>query len=471
MKPTRLTKIILVILGMIGMACLIYYYVQGNEDEHVKGEQTKMEQSKYPGVDIITDTFEEETYHKAVHYPKFKEQVLNTEMSKYVSKMEQNFYEELDKHDVELLKERPAQFYLTFDIYPVTDGIYSIVFYEEGYFGGANARLNNKVFLVDLKNKRYIKQTEIIDDTKESREKIYNLLLNAFKESKEYGSFLNEEYLKEWIENEDHDFSNMFLTKESVVFKFDKYEVTAGAAGMPEIALPFKEVREILSAEWVDKLNAQDSSDENEEAERDEQKVKEEEKEIEPAKDTSSKEKRVALTFDDGPHPKNTMKILELLKKHDAKATFFMLGSRVDFYPAIAKEIAENGHELGNHTWNHKDLTTLSSEMIKQEVEETSAIILQATGQEPTVMRPPYGATNKEVGSVVNLPSILWTVDTLDWKTHDPQAVLEEVKKNVRDGSIILMHDIHETTVKAVELVLDYLEENGYTCVTVSQIL
>lgn len=86
-------------------------------------------------------------------------------------------------------------------------------------------------------------------------------------------------------------------------------------------------------------------------------------------------------------------------------------------------------------------------------------------------MRPPYGATNKEVESVVNLPSILWTVDTLDWKTHDPQAVLEEVKKNVRDGSIILMHDIHETTVKAVELVLDYLEENGYTCVTVSQIL
>jgi peptidoglycan-N-acetylglucosamine deacetylase len=474
MKPTRLTKKTLGILGIIGLAILTYFYFQGDHKKdsrnNIKEEHEKIEQSQYPGVDIITDTFEEKTYHKAVHYPKFKEQSLNDEINKYVLKIEQNFHEELDKHDAGDLQEHPAQFYLTFKIFPVTDELYSIVFYEEGYFGGANSRLSNKVFLVDLKNNQFIKQTEIINDTKENREKIYQLLLDAFNQSEKYSIFLNKEYLKEWVQKESNKFTNMFLTNKSVVFKFDKYEVTAGAAGMPEIELSFEQVREILSAKWLDRLNAQGSTPNDESNEPNDKVDEEKSKQEKPENEIPSKEKRVAMTFDDGPHPENTMRILELLKKYDAKATFFMLGSRVDFYPAIAKKVAEDGHELGNHTWNHKDLTTLSSDSIKQEVHDTSEIILQATGQKPTVMRPPYGATSKQVEAVVNLPSILWTVDTLDWKSHDPQAVLEEVKENVQDGSIILMHDIHETTVEAVELVLKYLKENGYTCVTASEI-
>lgn len=474
MVTTRLIKIILITIGVIGLAIFAYMYFQGEHKKEsrndIKEEYEKIEQSKYPGVDIITKTSDEKTYHKAIHYPKFKEQPLNDEIKNYVLKVEQNFHEELDKHDAVYLQEHPAQYYLTFKIYPVMDELYSIVFYEDGYFGGANSRLSNKVFLVDLNSNQFIKQSEILQVTKESREKIYKLLYNAFKQSEQYSAFLNEDYLKEWVEQENNKFSNMFLTNQSVVFKFDKYEVTAGAAGMPEIELPFDQVRDILSEKWVERLNVKGdmSNDESSEANNDVSEVKPRE---ESEKNLAANGKRVALTFDDGPHPKNTMKILDLLKKYDAKATFFMLGSRVDFYPLIAKRVAEEGHELGNHTWNHKDLTTLSSESIEQEVNDTSEVILQVTGQKPTVIRPPYGATNKQVEAVLNLPSILWTVDTMDWKTHNPQAVLEEVRDNVQDGSIILMHDIHESTVAAVELVLKYLEENGYTCVTVSDIL
>src|SRR5699024_10558867 len=188
------------------------------------------------------------------------------------------------------------------------------------------------------------------------------------------------------------------------------------------------------------------------------------------AKDTAPDKKRVALTFDDGPHPTNTLEILQLLEDYQAKATFFVLGNRVDFYPDLTKEIAARGHELGNHTWNHKDLTALSEEEINQEIQLVNDRIEKITGQPPRLYRPPYGAKNDLVQEVVGLTEVLWTIDTEDWKSHDPDKILSVVKENVTDGSIILMHDIHETTVEATKLVLKFLQEADYDCVTISDL-
>ena len=123
------------------------------------------------------------------------------------------------------------------------------------------------------------------------------------------------------------------------------------------------------------------------------------------------------------------MQILETLNKYDAKATFFMLGSRVEYYPEIAKKVQEAGHELGNHTWNHPDLTKAGVEKVRNEINETSSIIENVTGQKATVFRPPYGAVNKTVRSQTNLPVILWDVDTLDWKHRDPDQLLDTSKR------------------------------------------
>lgn len=180
--------------------------------------------------------------------------------------------------------------------------------------------------------------------------------------------------------------------------------------------------------------------------------------------------KRVALTFDDGPHPEHTEKILKLLKKYNAKATFFMLGSNVEKYPAIAAKIAKEGHELGNHTWNHFDLTARDDEKITEEIAETNRIIEKATGQKPTVFRPPYGAMNEQVETAVKMMPVMWTVDTLDWKASAPQEIIEMVRNNAEDGSIILMHDIHEVTVEALAVILEYLDGEGFDFVTVSEL-
>lgn len=181
--------------------------------------------------------------------------------------------------------------------------------------------------------------------------------------------------------------------------------------------------------------------------------------------------KRVALTFDDGPDAKVTPQILATLQKYDAKATFFMVGRNVPKNATIVKQIYDAGHEIGNHTSNHKKLTALSISGVRQEVNGTSNAIYAAIGQYPTVFRPPYGATNEQVRSVMTIPSILWSIDTLDWKHHNPDKILAYVKASVKDGSIILMHDIHQTTANGLDNVLLYLQKQGYEFVTVSEIL
>jgi peptidoglycan/xylan/chitin deacetylase (PgdA/CDA1 family) len=147
-----------------------------------------------------------------------------------------------------------------------------------------------------------------------------------------------------------------------------------------------------------------------------------------------------------------------------------MLGSRVEFYPEIASDVLEAGHELGNHTWTHANLTNMASDAITEEVSRTNNIIEQATGHSPTVFRPPYGAFNDNMLNILSLPVILWDVDTLDWKHRDASQLLATVKSSVHDGSTVLMHDIHLSTAQGLENVLAFLTSEGYTFVTVSEL-
>lgn len=185
---------------------------------------------------------------------------------------------------------------------------------------------------------------------------------------------------------------------------------------------------------------------------------------------TNSGVKRIALTFDDGPHPTVTRQILKTLAKYDAKATFFVTGRRVELSPTVLKEIYAAGHEIGNHTFNHPKLTNISLKSAKEQITSTNALISKTIGQEATVFRPPYGAYNKNIQALTDLPFVLWTVDTLDWQHHDPNKTLQAVKKQTKNGSIILMHDIHQSTANGLDSVLHYLSNEGYEFVTVSEL-
>lgn len=181
----------------------------------------------------------------------------------------------------------------------------------------------------------------------------------------------------------------------------------------------------------------------------------------------------VALTFDDGPGP-YTAELVAKLRRARAPATFFMVGEHVDAFPGLAQRVARGGFEIGNHSYTHADLTRLSAGDAERELTRTSMAIQRATGKSVTLMRPPYGARNHAVDVAVRqagLTEVLWDVDTLDWQHRNSAYVTKRALRKTRRGSIVLMHDIHPTTVKAVPGLVRQLRERGYTLVTVSELL
>ena len=183
----------------------------------------------------------------------------------------------------------------------------------------------------------------------------------------------------------------------------------------------------------------------------------------------------VAMTFDDGPHPKLTPKLLDLLKERGIKATFFVIGKCVAENPDIAKRIVDEGHEIANHSWSHPQLTKLSPPAFAAEIAQTNDAIEKATGIRPVVMRPPYGAINptltKRLNEEYGLSVIIWSVDPLDWKIRKSDHVSSHIIKNAAPGAIILAHDIHASTVDAMPATLDALQSKGYKFATVSELI
>ena len=178
----------------------------------------------------------------------------------------------------------------------------------------------------------------------------------------------------------------------------------------------------------------------------------------------------VALTFDDGPFPKSTESILDTLKAHDAVATFFVLGNRVSVNGALLSRMLSEGSEIGNHSFNHKQLTTLTLEELQKEIYRTQEAIKEVTGYEPVVMRPTYGSYDEDLRDGVDMPMILWSLDTRDWENRDAGYVCKKVLENVEDGDIILMHDIYVSTANAVKTIVPELKSRGYQLVTVSEL-
>ncbi|MFC4059079.1 polysaccharide deacetylase family protein [Planomonospora corallina] len=177
--------------------------------------------------------------------------------------------------------------------------------------------------------------------------------------------------------------------------------------------------------------------------------------------------KCVALTFDDGPG-RHTGTLLRHLAKHDARATFFVVGRNAAADPGAVRRTAEAGHEIGNHSWSHRDLTRLSDSGIRADLARADRAIEKATGAAPELFRPPYGALDAGVRKQAGRPVVLWSVDTLDWRYRDSATVARRAVKGAKPGAVILFHDIHPTTVKAIPEVLKSLSKRGYHFVTVS---
>lgn len=479
----KLNKVYYAFISFIIITLGFFIYLHNNNistSPNIKPTNTDI--SRYDGIDINFTSLDSETYKISRHYPYFNNKTLDGLITNYIDRIEKEFLNEIDSLDQDFLKEYPAHLYITFEIHKLNNNIYSFVFTQEHHYSKANPYQKNDVFIVDISsNKQLTTKSSPFwkDDTLDT---LYSLIKKKFEASALYSDYFFSDMFETWFYNPLNDFSNVYFDKDRVVFKFDKYEVTAGVAGAPEIFINVSELNNILSDYWINLISENQNFEQETTAviiEFDTEATTEATSDLpvetnpEQTTDKNSAitKKKIAITFDDGPHKDFTIQILDLFDKYNGKATFYMLGSRVDFYPHIAKNVIERGHEIGNHTWNHKDLTKLDTSSLLDEINRTNSAIKKSTGILPKTLRPPFGEINEQTKKIIDEKVVLWDVDTLDWSSHDPDEILSIIKRDVRENSIILLHDIHKSTLDALPAILEYLYNNNYEFVTISNLL
>ena len=180
--------------------------------------------------------------------------------------------------------------------------------------------------------------------------------------------------------------------------------------------------------------------------------------------------KCIALTYDDGPEPELTVQLLKILREKQTVATFFVVGDRIQTQASTLKQAVAEHNEIGNHTWSHHDLTRMTDQQIREDIDRTNNLIRETVGFQPKLMRPPMGRYNQRVMDVVHMPLALWSVDPRDWRDRDSQTIYLRTISAASPGKIILLHDMHPTTVQASTWIIDELQRQGYVLVTMSEL-
>ncbi|MEL7605706.1 MAG: polysaccharide deacetylase family protein [Sedimentibacter saalensis] len=238
---------------------------------------------------------------------------------------------------------------------------------------------------------------------------------------------------------------------------------TADYSMNQEYSESYDQQTDILEFE-TENLITTDESLKNPEIEKIKIDIKQESKrEIDPNKPM------IALTYDDGPS-KYTKEILDLLKENNSAATFFVLGSQASKYEETVKQMIENGNQIGNHSYDHKRLTLLNDEELYDQINKTDNLIYEIAMYRPFVMRPPYGSTTEALKEKIQKPIINWSIDTRDWESRNAETITKIICENVKDGDIILMHDLYESSLEASKTVIPELINRGYQLVTISEL-
>ena len=180
---------------------------------------------------------------------------------------------------------------------------------------------------------------------------------------------------------------------------------------------------------------------------------------------------RVALTFDDGPHPLCTPRLLEGLKEREVKATFFVVGKNIEGREDIIRRMDEEGHLIGNHTYDHVKITGMEAPKACEQITRTSEAVEEITGKKTEYMRPPFGEWDKTLDCGFEMFPVLWSVDSLDWTTKNADEVVRRVMDQVKGDSIILLHDFYDSSVDAALRIVDLLKKQGYEFVTVDELI
>lgn len=210
--------------------------------------------------------------------------------------------------------------------------------------------------------------------------------------------------------------------------------------------------------------------------EKNQEKIREEAQEVRETVDgditsVTKEAPKIAITFDDGPNSHCTGRLLDGLKKRGVKATFFLIGKNVKENPDLVKRLDEEGHLIGNHTYNHVEITRISDEEAKKEITDTDKAICAITGKHVEYMRPPFGLWQEELEQELNVMPVMWSIDPLDWTTKNVDEIVNKVVTEAGENDIILLHDCYDSSVDAALRIIDTLQKKGFEFVTADELI
>ncbi|MGR9048358.1 polysaccharide deacetylase family protein [Halobacillus faecis] len=445
--------IIYTILFVLLTASGCSFIANANEES---GEKTG-NQAMYK-VSIETDINEYEEYHMTAHYPQTPNNQIDQTIIDYVNQQKALFKQESYKSKQKNDGNQSHELHIDFEVIHQNQRLFVVRFMETMDLGKDGVMTNQTVMNFDKKNGKALSLEELF------KEDIYYVdRLHTWTKEKMIDAGEENSKIMDKLEAKPEFYEDIAMTGEGILVFLD------GPSNGESIRVMIEKdkVSKLLRSDYKDAFKESPEATSKSTAENQESDMKYQDFSLENHLHEEGKE--VALTFDDGPHPEVTRKILDVLDKYEAKASFFMIGKRVGYYPEVTQEVSERGHEIGNHTWNHPRLSRLSDDQIHQQISSTQTILEQVTGQKVDLLRLPFGnmpsANYQEEGNVVP-----WTIYSEKWEDLKPEAVAEDILYEVEDGSIILLHDLQLSTVETVDLLLEKLTAKGYKVVPVSHL-
>lgn len=436
--------------------------------------------SQYSDIQITLETKEKNDSRLSLQRLQTDSEAINDGIDKWGDKQKHDF---LDDKVEESDGEKHSSLNISANIDKITNSYYQIRFTKKE----SDETDRSKIFNVDIENDRILELNDVLkmddDDSLEAIQKHAKENVDDADMTDHIEEVIEDPDQWDWTINNDAFTLNIDVADESHP---DKEPITVDVS-LDDLYLNLNEkitsIIDMSDDQEADMNDAIEKEKERKEKERKEQEKKE--KEEQKAKEKAEQKeadrgtpdddsKYVALTFDDGPSDDVTPRVLDTLADHDAVATFFMIGDQVDAFPDMAKQVADAGHEIGNHTKDHPDLTTLDPDSIQDEINSTSDRIEKATGTRPVLARPPYGASNDDVKNVADdngISLINWSIDSQDWDNRNADVTYNEITNHMTSGAIVLMHDVHPTTADQLPDLLSTLEDEGYQFVTISQLL
>ena len=451
--------ILLFLTGLFG----IYFLNQSHSRQTTAPSDEKyyFADSKYSGIRSKFVTRDNKREKVSIEYPITENEKINRLISESIDKIDRDFQNTVLLATV---FDKPMTETISYQVTYNTSEALSIVVNIKQDMNGAHPASVTQFWTFDKKSGEVVSLTDFTEQSDEAAEAIISAAKNSIsqtiKQRQQPEIDLNEIINKEAL-------SNFIITNNgnALAWPLGQASLLPSSYGELTITVPISSVSKYLQNPTARKLANIPKPPEP--------KPEPAPAPAAPTPAPTTGNKVIALTFDDGPGP-YTAHLLDILDQYGAKATFFLIGSKVSGQASVVRSIQARGHQLGNHSWSHPELPKLSVDQIAGEIDRTNEAIRQATGVKPSILRPPYGAVNGVVLEQLrlrNMSSILWSVDTRDWADRNSEIVCSRAVAGARNGAVILMHDIHPTSVNAVPCILNSLKQQGYSFVTVQNLI